>query len=202
MRLRQTNTAGNPASEKRYKVDFLLHQSVWIYVLVFVGKAAGNMVGTIKLILVNRGERFKASVLTLAQMSLFIIITGTVLVGLQDDIWRLVVYLGGATLGSYLGSLIEGKLAFGLGSIQVIVPQSSSAEVNIAQALTEKLRDNGFAVTMLDGQGEQGRQDLLLLHLKRKRMPKAKAIISSFLSTAVIVENDVKMMDGGYVEKK
>lgn len=170
--------------------------------MVFAGKAVGNMVGTIKLILVNRGERFKASVLTLAQMSLFIIITGTVLVGLQDDIWRLVVYLAGATIGSYLGSLIESKLAFGLGSIQVLVPQSSSADVSIAQALTEKLRDNGFAVTMMDGQGEQGRQDLLLLHLKRKRMPKAKAIIGSFLSTAVIVENDVKLMDGGYVEKK
>ena len=183
-------------------MDFLLHQSVWIYVLVFVGKAAGNMIGTLKLILINRGERFKASLLTLAQMSLFIIITVTVLAGLRDDIWRLVVYLAGATLGSYLGSLIESKLAFGLGSIQVIVPQDNMAEESIAQALTEKLRDNGFAVTMMDGQGNLGRRDLLLLHLKRKRMPKAKSIINNFLSNAVIVENDVKLMDGGYVEKK
>jgi len=76
------------------------------------------------------------------------------------------------------------------------------AEESLSQALTEKLRDNGFAVTIMDGQGETGRRDLLLLHLKRKRMPKAKAIISDFLSSAVIVEHDVKLMDGGYVEKK
>lgn len=183
-------------------MDFLLHQSVWLYVMVFVGRIINNMVVTVKVIILNRGERVNAALLTLLQTGLFIVITGTVLAGLTTDFLRVVVYVVGGMIGNYLGSTIEGKIALGLSSIQVIVPQDNMAGDSIALALSEKLRDEGFAVTILDGEGELCKRDVLLLHLKRKRTQKAKAIIHTFLSNAVIVENEVKMMDGGYISKE
>lgn len=183
-------------------MDFFLHQSVMLYVLVFVGKTVNNIIATVKMIILNRGERFKAAVLTLVQMSLFILITGSVLAGLTTDFLRIVVYIIAAMLGNYLGTIIEGKIALGLSSIQVIVPQDNIAGGSIAEPLADKLRDEGFAVTILDGEGEQVKRDVLLLHLKRKRIPKAKAIIRAFLENAVIIENEVKLMDGGYIEEK
>lgn len=181
-------------------MDFLVHQSVWLYVLVFVGKVINNMIATVKMIMLNRGEKFKAALLTLVQMSLFIIITGTVLAGLRTDFMRVVVYIIAAMLGNYLGGIIESKIALGLSSIQVIVPQTSMTEVSTADMLAGKLRDAGFAVTILDGEGSRGKRDVLLLHMKRKRIPKAKMIIRKFLSNPIIVENEVKRMDGGYLK--
>lgn len=182
-------------------MDFLLHQSVWLYVLVFVGRIINNMFTTIKVIILNRGERVNAALLTLLQTGLFIVITGTVLAGLTTDYLRIVFYVAGGMIGNYLGSTIEGKIALGLSSIQVIVPQDNMVGGSMAETLADKLRDEGFAVTILDGEGELCKRDVLLLHLKRKRTQKAKAIIHKFLSNAVIVENEVKMMDGGYLEK-
>lgn len=184
-------------NRQRYSVDFFLQQSVWLYVMVFVGKILNNMIITVKTIILNHGESFKAAVLTFLQTVLFLFVTGSVLAGLTTDILRVVVYVVAAMLGNSLGSFIEGKLAFGLSSVQVIVPKEDGEGYNLA----EKLRGEGFAVTTLDGEGSLGMRDVLVLHLKRKKIPKVKAIVHDFLSDAVIVENEVKMMDGGYLEK-
>jgi len=177
-----------------------MHQSVWMYVMVFVGRVINNMLVTIKIILVNRGEKFKAAVLTMLQTGLFITITGSVLAGLTTDYLRIVFYIVGGMVGNYLGTMLEEKIALGISSLQVIVPQDNVAGDSIAQTLTDKLRDEGFGVTMLEGEGSKAKRDVLLLHLKRKMLPKAKAVIKTFLSNAVIIENEITMMDGGYIE--
>ena len=178
------------------------HPSVWLYVLVFVGKVVNNIIATVKMIILNSGMRVQAALLTFVQMSLFIIITGTVLAGLTTDFLRVIVYIVASMIGNYLGTMIEGKIALGFSSIQVILPEDNMAKENISDALADKLRDVGFAVTILDGEGSLGKRSVLLLHLKRKSFPKAKAIIRKFLSNPVIVENEVKLMDGGYLRKK
>ena len=147
-------------------MDFLLQQSIWLYVVVFVGKIVNNMFVTLKTIILNRGERFKAALITLFQTGLFIMITGSVLAGLTTDYIRIVVYIIAAMLGNYFGTLLEGKLAYGISSMQVIIPQDDTSKGSLAEALAARLRDEEFAVTILDGEGEKGSRDVLLLHLK------------------------------------
>jgi uncharacterized protein YebE (UPF0316 family) len=178
-----------------------MHHGVWMYVLVFVGKVINNMIATVKMIMLNRGERLSAALLTLVQMTIFLVITSTVLAGMRDNNFiPVIVYVAASMIGNYLGGIIEGKIALGLSSIQVIVPQGNSTDISTADMLAEKLRDAGFAVTILDGEGSRGKRDVLLLHMKRKRIPKAKMIIRKFLANPIIVENEVKRMDGGYLE--
>ena len=138
----------------------------------------------------------------LVEVSLWLLITGTVLVGFQEDIWRSVVFVVACAIGSYVGSLMEGKLAFGLCSIQVIVAQDNMAHENAAMNLAENLRDHNYAVTVMEGHGKKGKRDILVLHLKRKRIHKAISIIKSKLTDAVITVNDVKLIDGGYIPRK
>jgi len=91
---------------------------------------------------------------------------------------------------------MENKLAFGLSSIQVIVPNNEQSH-----ALLDNLRQNEFAVTIMKGQGKDGERDLMVLHLLRKRIPEAMNIIHSHLENAVIIINDVKTLKGGYIKK-
>ena len=170
--------------------------------MILVGKVVEVSIATVRIMLISRGERTKGSIIMLVEVSLWLLITGTVLVGFQEDIWRSAVFVVACAIGSYVGSVIEGKLAFGLCSIQVIVAQDNMALGNAAMDLAEKLRDHNYAVTVMEGRGKKGKRDILVLHLKRKRIRAAIAIIKSMIKDAVITINDVKLIDGGYITKK
>ena len=178
--------------------DFLAQPSVWVYLLIFFGKILEVTIATLRMVLINRGERVKGSIVAFFEISLWLFITGTVLSGFTEqlDIIRLLVFGAAFSLGNYFGSWLEGKLAFGLSSIQVIVPCDGACST-----LVDELRDSGFAVTVLEGQGKDGAREVLILHLKRKRIPAAIAIVKTRLDNAMITVNDVRVANGGFIKK-
>jgi uncharacterized protein YebE (UPF0316 family) len=179
-----------------FLTNILAHPSVWVYLFVFFGKIMEVTVSTIRIVLINRGERLMGSITAFFEISLWLIVTGTVLVGFQQDILRCVVFALAFSCGNWLGSWLEGKLAFGLSSLQVIVPTDNDTD-----NLVEELRNHDFAVTVMEGDGKDGRREVLVLHLKRKRIPVALSIIKSKLKQAVITVNDVRVVNGGYIKK-
>ncbi|MFA9378897.1 MAG: DUF2179 domain-containing protein [Lachnotalea sp.] len=177
-------------------MDIFQTSSLWIYIFIFLGKILEVAVSTIRIVLINRGERLKGAIIAIFEMLLWLLITGTVLNGFQTDIVRVFIFAIAFAIGNYVGSWMEDRLAFGLCSIQVIVP-----ECEISQKLLEKLRENKFAVTTIKGQGKDGERDIMFLHIKRKRIPQAVEIIKLNLENAVIVVNDSKIVHGGFIRK-
>lgn len=173
-----------------------LQGSIWIYLFIFIGKILEVTVATVRVVLINRGEKEKGAVIAFFEILLWLFITGTVLAGFQEDIVRVIVFAVAFSVGNYLGSWLEDKLAFGLSSIQVIVPEG-----DVSNELVKSLRSNDFAVTIMKGSGKDGVRDLMVLHLMRKRIPAAVNLIESQLNNAVIIVNDVKTAHGGYIKK-
>lgn len=173
-----------------------LEGSIWIYLFIFLGKILEVTVATVRGVLINRGEREKGAMIAFFEILLWLFITGTVLAGFQEDIYRVIVFAIAFAVGNYLGSWLEEKLAFGLSSVQVIVPEG-----DVSDELVKTLRSNDYAVTILKGSGKDGVRDLMVLHLMRKRIPTAVNIIKSTLNNAVIIVNDVKIAHGGYIKK-
>lgn len=176
--------------------SILAHPSVWVYLFVFFGKIIEVTVATVRVVLINRGERLMGSITAFFEISLWLIVTGTVLVGFEKDLLRCLVFALAFACGNYLGSWLEAKLAFGLGSIQVIVPDNDGTS-----QLIEELRENDFAVTVMEGEGKDGKREILILHLKRKRIPAALKVVKQRLGDAVITVNDVRVINGGYIKK-
>ena len=176
-------------------MEFLDNLGIGIYFVIFFGKILEVTFSTLRNVLINRGERKIGSFIAFFEVLIWIFITGTVLTGFQDDILRVIVFAIAFSIGNYLGSWLEGKLAFGLCSIQVIVPDNEQSH-----ELIHTLREADFAVTIIKGEGKDGERDLIVLHLLRKRIPKATEIIQNNLQNAVIIINDVKSLKGGYVK--
>ncbi len=177
-------------------MEFLQQPSIWLYLFIFFGKILEVAVSTVRLVLINRGERLKGSITGFFEVSLWIMVTGTVLVGFQEDLLRCVIFAIAFAIGNYVGSWLESKLAFGLSSIQVIINKDEAAD-----SIVQELRDNGFGVTIIEGEGKTGTREILLLHLKRKRIPAAMALIKARLDNAVITVNDVRVINGGFIKK-
>jgi uncharacterized protein YebE (UPF0316 family) len=175
---------------------FLMGDSIWVYVAIFFGKIIEVAITTLRLVLINRGERVKGSIIAFFDVILWLLIASTVLAGAGQNIKKILVYGVAVAVGNYLGSWLEAKLAFGISSVQVIM--NDCAEVD---ALLAKLRANNFAVTVVDGQGKDGHRKMMIVHLRRRRIAEAVKIINSAAEHCVIAVHDISALRGAYIKK-
>lgn len=178
-------------------MDILTSDGIWIYFIIFFGKILEVSVSTLRLVLINRGERIKGSILALLDVFLWLTITGSVLADFGNSIPKIIVFCLAFAIGNYFGSWLDTKLAFGISSVQIILE-----DTDIVNLLLERLRANSFAVTAVNGQGKDGKRKLLIIHIKRKRIPQAVKIINDVTENrCVIAINDVKSIRGAYLKK-
>ena len=168
--------------------------SVWVYAFIFLGKIAEVAVATLRIVLINRGERVKGSLIAVAEILLWLIVTGSVLTGYQEDFLKVVVFCVAFAAGNFLGSWLEERLAFGLCSVQAIVLTRDDS-----YAACKALRAQGFGVTALDVQGLESQHFMLITTIKRKAAQEAMELIQQAAPNAVITVSDVKTQKGGYL---
>lgn len=177
-------------------MDFLQGNSIYVYLFIFFGKMLEVTAATIRIVLINRGERIKGSIVAIMEIMLWIIITGTVLAGFTSDIWKVVVFCAAFATGVYLGSWLEGKLAIGLSTMHVITDDNHKIG-----EITDILRSNHIAVTVMDGEGKSGHRKILLIHIRRSRVLHAIKLINAIDENSVITVSDVRALRGGYIKK-
>ena len=173
----------------------LTELGIWSYFIIFFAKIVEVSMSTIRIMFVAKGERGKAAFIAFFEIFIWIIIVSSVLTGLNEDPIRALVYCAAFAIGNYLGVFIESKLAIGLSSIQVITKEG------VGHELATLLRDNNFGVTIIKGEGKETMREILLIHLKRKRIIEAVDLINSQLENAVVIVNEVKAVRGGYIKK-
>lgn len=174
--------------------EFLASNSIWLYFLIFFGKILEVTFATLRIVLINRGERTKGSMVAFVEVLLWLFITGTVLADFQNNPLKVVVFSLAFAIGNYVGSWLEEKIALGLSTIEVITKEDTAN-------LVEVLRSNNLAVTVIDGEGMEGRKKILELHLKRSRVKPTVNLINKNISDCVISVSDVKVLRGGYIKK-
>lgn len=169
--------------------------SIWIYLLIFFGKMIEVATSTLRIVLINRGIRALGSLLAILEITLWLIITSTVLTSFRTDPLKMIAYATAFGLGNYLGSWLDEQLAFGLSSIQIVVP-----DVESAQALCHVLSDNGFGVSQMEVRGKDEEQRYMILTMiRRKLLQEGIALINNTCKSAVITVSDVKVQKGGYL---
>lgn len=176
-------------------MEFLSGSSPAVYAFIFFGKIIEVTLVTIRIVLVNRGEKIKGSIIAFFEVIMWLLIINSVLETLSEDIIKFMLYAIAYSAGNYLGVYIEEKLAIGLSSIQVIMP------INTADNACKLLRENHFGVTAIAGEGAKEKKDILVIHLKRRRINEAIKLIHNNVDNAVITINDVKAIRGGFIKK-
>lgn len=175
--------------------SFLATGTVWVYLIIFAGKIIEVTLGTLRIVLINRGERAIGACIALIEISLWLLIAGNVLSDYQSDPLKMLTYALAYALGNYMGSWLEERLAFGLCSVQTVVMDRETSD-----AICGALRQNGFAVTELSVQGRDNDTHFMLLTtLRRKLADEAITLVQGIAPKAVITVSDVKSQRGGYL---
>ena len=175
---------------------FAMGSTIWVYLFIFFGKIFEVSFGTLRIVLINRGERTIGSMIAILEISLWLVVASSVLVGFKTDFLKGIVYALAFACGNYIGSWLDELLAFGLSSMQVVMPDLASAKE--AEAC---LREKGFGITSLDVHGRDDDRSMLIMTMQRKRLPQAIAILEEHCNGAVVTVSDIKVQRGGYLER-
>lgn len=178
-------------------MEFLMNMSgPVLYIVIFLAKTVEVTLSTIRLVFNNKGERIKGATLGFIEVMIWILVVSSVLNNIAEDPFKIFAYAAGFSLGNFLGVSIESKIAIGLASIQIVVNAEDG------DLLSDTLRENGFGVTEISGEGKDKSQKcLLFVQIKRRRIPKAIKIIRETEPNAYITVNDVKSTVGGFIKK-
>ena len=161
---------------------------------IFAARITDVSIGTMRTILLVKGQRKIASVLGFFEVMIYLIVLGKVVGNINKPVLILAYCLGYAT-GNIIGSKIEEKLSIGRLVAQVIVKE-------MLEELIQLLRDAGFGVTIFEGEGKEGKSYMLNIILDRKQVRKLYEIIDGCDCGAFITTMDVRSSLGGYFQPK
>ena len=98
-----------------------------IYLLIFLFKILENTIMTLRIILVSNGKKVYGAILQIIVMLIWALTTSYVIIDIKHNLLSLIPFSFGSGIGSYLGSLIEEKLA--LGTIKLTIISNNCKEI-------------------------------------------------------------------------
>ncbi len=151
--------------------------------LIFAMRLADVSIGTVRLIVLVRGQTLLAAVLSFFSALIWILATAQVINDLQEPI-KIVAYAAGFAVGTLVGALIERWIAIGNKLVRVVTPASTPQ-------VAEAVREAGFYVTELNAEGRDGEVHICFTVVPRRQVPKLLNIVSGVNPKAFITVEDV-----------
>jgi len=175
--------------------EFVNGSSFFVYVFIIFGKILEVSISTLRIVLVSKGQKLIGSIIGSLEYLIWLMVTGLVLSGIQEDVFKMFCLAFAFGIGVYIGILIEGKLAIGISAMNVIIPDEEQCEIVLS-----KLREEGYGVTVLDGHGIKAKRQLLYMVINRKALARAVEIVETNAPCAVMFVSDMNTRKGGYVK--
>jgi uncharacterized protein YebE (UPF0316 family) len=162
---------------------------VGLPLLIFCARVFDVTLGTMRIIFTSRGWRNLAPFLGFIETFVWIVAVSS-LVKHAQNIVAFIGYAGGFATGTFVGMLLEDRLAMGTVTIRAILRRDSK---ELLQALTGA----GFGITCVDGKGSAGNVKIIYTTLKRQDLPAAIEIYHRSLPGAFLSIEEVRSTEQG-----
>ena len=143
-----------------------------IYLFIFICKIIENSIATLRLIIVSNGKKLEGAILNFILS--FIWIISTSLVVLNNNIYKILIFAIGSLIGSYVGSILEEKIA--LGNNMLFVVSKKYKKIS-------KL-ENTYLIN----------KDILMIMVKRKNRRNVIDKILNIDNKAIIISESAKQL--------
>lgn len=167
-------------------MDFSWFDYVILPLLILMARVVDVSLDTIRVIMVAKGYRNLAPFIGFFQ-SLIWLITITRIMANLGNWFTYLGYAMGFGLGTYVGMILEGRLALGYELIRVITKKG-------ADDLIDGMREKGYAVTTVPGMGRDGEVGVLYIIIKRKVLREVVGIIQKFNPKAFYTIEDMRFV--------
>jgi len=159
--------------------------------VIFLARVVNVSMGTVRTLLGMRGQKRLATAISFFESLIFILIISRVLQNV-GNIWNVLGYSGGFATGTLVGLAIEEKLALGYAMVQAISQEHG-------QEIASALREAGYGVTEMLGEGLRGSVHVLTTVVKRRDIPAVMALVSEVDEKAFVTVDDASRVYRGHL---
>lgn len=157
--------------------------------MIFLSRIGDVSLGTLRHVFISKGYRRLVPLLGFFEVLIWIIVVAQVMKNLNNVACYL-AFAGGFAMGTYVGLLIEERLALGLQVIRIITHQN-------CEELIRALKNENYGITVVDGHGAMGPVKMLFTIIKRKNVQSVVSIIHQHNPTAFYSVEDIKEANQG-----
>lgn len=166
---------------------------ILVCIIVCCAKIVEISIQSLKTCMMVKGQRLKAAALGFIECLIWGLVISTIISTLGDNYLLLLFYCFGYAVGLFLGSTIEGKIAIGTSSIELIANDENT------ELITTYLKEKNMGYTVFDGRGSKDKMNMIFIVLARKETPKVLKDIRKICDNKVfIVASEVSKYAGGY----
>ena len=164
--------------------DSFLFQWIILPFLIFLARVSDVSLDTMRILFISRGKRLIAPLLGFVQVLIWLLAIRQIILNLSSPVCY-IAYAAGFATGTWVGILLEERLAIGIQVIRVITRED-------AAKLIEFLRTQGHGVTIADGHGATGKVSIIYTIVKRQDIREVVDIINCFNPKAFYTIEDVR----------
>ena len=169
---------------KVYLLNLEFIPDAFLPLFIFLARILDVSIGTLRILFISKGFRGKATVLGFFEVLIWIIVVAQIIQNL-DNWLNYVAYAGGFAAGNYVGMFLEEKMKMGVQIFRTVVTSGSNL-------LERQLREAGFRVTVVNGEGAKGPVKILFTIAKRKRWQELASLIHEYEPGAFYSAEDVR----------
>jgi uncharacterized protein YebE (UPF0316 family) len=159
--------------------------------LIMTARICDVSIGTVRIILVSRGERLLASFIGFVEVLIWIIVVSHIIKDIGGWV-NYVAYAAGFAIGNYVGITLENRLAIGMVAMRVITNKPGDE-------LIEHLKQEYHGVTSINARGVHGEAQLVFAVIKRKDIPYFLKIVKNYNPKAYVSVEDVRTLSATHL---
>lgn len=155
------------------------------YFIIFTSKIIENALSTLRLIVVSNGKKKLGAILQGIIGLVWIFVTGMVIINVNEAPIKIIVFCIGSMFGSYLGSVLEEKIAMGTNMLICVVNDKYENTVK------EKL-NNYQIITLCE---KDKNYSILFIIMKRKETNNISKLIKEIDNNAILISEKIKTIN-------
>jgi len=160
---------------------------------IFLLRVLDISLGTIRFMMVMRGQKLLAWVFGFVKSLIFITVVRVVLTDVGD--WtKIVAYSAGFATGVFIGIWVDSRLGLGYIRLHII-------STRLGSRIAESLREQGFGLTEIPAKGKDGMVTLVNCTVPRKQTAKVVDIAVNVDPNAFVTAESVRSVQRGFWRK-
>lgn len=156
--------------------------NIILYFIIFISKTIELALGTLRIIVIANGRKIFGAILQGVIAIVWMCITGVVIVNITKDPFKIVAFALGSAFGSYVGSMIEEKMAIGSNMLIIVIKKE------LEKKIISIIKDNGYKVTNVEGCDKE--KSILVVVLTRKDRKRIVNLIRNEDKDVTIIANN------------
>ncbi|MGD2245178.1 MAG: DUF5698 domain-containing protein [Candidatus Aminicenantes bacterium] len=174
-------------------IDTVTNSFVYLWIilpfLIFLARIIDVTLQTMRIVFISKGLKYLAPIVGFFEVIIWLLAMRAIVENL-DNFACFIAYGAGFAMGSYIGMLLDRKLALGRAILRIITQKD-------ATRLIEHLYSKGYGLTHLNAYGHRGKVKIIFMVIKKQMIPDLAAEIGRFNPRAFYSLEDVQYVSAG-----